>query len=250
MKLGVSLKIFILSVFVMLLASCDFGSGSSIELGDIVLSNNTIISVDEISEFTINEYAQPMGVIVDVSSDGEKATMLGLECSSRPMSWAPRDTTGFDTMFEGIKVTRQGSVESGYTFSGDSNGRDNWKVVCDVDKEGVLDAKTNYPAYNFVNTYGSYASNLTSKYVDDWYLPSIMQLYDLYLNRATVQKSLKAVGGFDLESKWYWSSSQAFSNNNGVYGVVFSNGEVTNVYKYCSGGSVLVFHDIKIRDFF
>lgn len=177
MKLGVSLKIFILSVFVMLLASCDFGSGSSIELGDIVLSNNTIIS-------------------------------------------------------------------------GDSNGRDNWKVVCDVDKEGVLDAKTNYPAYNFVNTYGSYASNLTSKYVDDWYLPSIMQLYDLYLNRATVQKSLKAVGGFDLESKWYWSSSQAFSNNNGVYGVVFSNGEVTNVYKYCSGGSVLVFHDIKIRDFF
>lgn len=252
MKKDVFFRIFIISIFVMLFASCnsDLGNNGSIKLGDIVLSNNAIISVDELSDFTMNEYAKPMGVIVDVSSDGEKATMLGLECSSRSMSWAPRETTGFDTMFEGIKATRQGSVESGYTFSGDSDGSDNWKVVCEVDREGVLDAKTNYPAYNYVNTYGLYASNLTSKYVNNWYLPSIMQLYDLYLNRKIVQKSLSAVDGFDLESKWYWSSSQAFSNNNGVYGVVFSNGEVSNVYKYCPGGYVLVFHDIKIKDFF
>ena len=252
MKFWVLSRVLVLSLFVFLFCGCkaNLVNDSVVELGDIVLNNNTIIPLNDFLYRMISENAKPMGIIVDVSFDGEKATMMGLEKSSRSMSGAPRDTTGFDTMFSDIKAFRHGTVETGYTLSGDADGSDNWSVVCDVDKEGALDAKKNYPAYYFVNTYGFYASNLTSKYMNNWYLPSVIQLYNLYTNRAVVQKSLNAVDGFNLESSWYWSSSQAFSNNNGVYGVVFGSGEVSNVYKYCPGGYVLVFHDINVDDFF
>ena len=64
-----------------------------------------------------------------------------------------------------------------------------------------------------------------------------------------MQKSLNAVGGFDFGNNWYWSSSQAYSANEGVYGVSFIKGEVINNYKYCPAGYVIVFHDLNLHEF-
>ena len=63
-------------------------------------------------------------------------------------------------------------------------------------------------------------------------MPSILELYDVYKNKDVIKNSLDLVGGFDLDSNWYWSSSQAYSKNEGAYGILFPTGEVTNVYKY------------------
>ena len=83
--------------------------------------------------------------------------------SSNSMSWAPRDTFGYNTKFEEIQASRFGSVESGYNFSGDLIGRDNWLAVCNSDREGVLEPK-NYPAFYFAYNYGSDFYYLNSEF--------------------------------------------------------------------------------------
>ena len=164
------------------------------------------------------------------------------------MSWAPRNTFGYNTKFEEIQASRFGSVESGYNFSGDLIGRDNWLVVCNSDREGVLEPK-NYPAFYFAYNYGSDFDYLNSEFNNGWYLPSVSELYAVFENKEVLQKSLNAVGGFDFGNNWYWSSSQAYSANSGVYGVSFIKGDVINVYKYCPAGYVIVFHDLNLHEF-
>jgi hypothetical protein len=59
-------------------------------------------------------------------------------------------------------------------------------------------------------------SNLSSNGYTDWYLPSIYELNQLYINRVII-------GGF--LNKSYWSSSQYDQNQ--AYGLSFSNGYIT-----------------------
>ena len=69
------------------------------------------------------------------------------------------------------------------------------------------------------------------------------------MKREVLQKSLNVVGGFDFGNNWFWSSSQAYSADEGVYGVSIIKGEVNNIYKYCSAGYVIAFHDLELVDF-
>ena len=145
-------------LFIVVFVWCEVdGGGSKVQIGDIVLSNGRVVPVEHYS-FVEGIY-EPVGVVVDVS--GNNAMMMGLYKSSNSMSWAPRNTFGYNTKFEEIQASRFGSVESGYNFSGDLIGRDNWLVVCNSDREGVLEPK-NYPAFYFAYNYGSDFNYLNS----------------------------------------------------------------------------------------
>ena len=232
-------------LFIVVFVGCEFyGGGSKVQIGDIVLSDGRVVPVEHYSFW--KRIYEPVGVVVGVS--GNNAMMMGLYKSSNSMSWAPRDTFGYNTKFEEIQASRFGSVESGYNFSGDLIGRDNWLVVCNSDREGVLEPK-NYPAFYFAYNYGSDFDYLNSEFNNGWYLPSVSELYAVFENKEVLQKSLNAVGGFDFGNNWYWSSSQASSANEGVYGVSFIKGEVINNYKYCPAGYVIVFHDLNLHEF-
>lgn len=223
---------------------CNSENVVSYDIGDIVLSDGRVVPVEH---YSFGEgICEPVGVVVGVS--GNKAMMMGLHKSSYSMSWAPSDTFGYNTKFVEIQASRFGSVESGYNFSGDLVGRDNWLAVCNSDREGVLEPK-NYPAFYFAYNYGSDFDYLNSEFNYGWYLPSVSELYAVFENKEVLQKSLNIVDGLDFGNNWYWSSSQASSANEGVYGVSFIKGDVTNVYKYCSAGYVIVFHDLNLLEF-
>ena len=220
-------------LFIIVFIGCKLNDGgtNTVHVGDIVLSDGSVVPVEH---YSFGEgICEPVGVVVGVS--GNKAMMMGLHKSSYSMSWAPRDTFGYITKFAEIQASRFGSVESGYNFSGDLVGRDNWLAVCNSDREGVLEPK-NYPAFYFAYNYG-------------WYLPSVSELYTVFENKEVLQKSLNIVDGLDFGNNWYWSSSQASSADEGVYGVSFIKGEVNNIYKYCSAGYVIVFHDLNLLEF-
>lgn len=133
--------------------------------------------------------------------------------------------------------------ESDFVFSGDVDGSDNWAVICAGDSKDTADTATNYPAFHFVNTYAE-TYKLTGDYTSGWYMPSIAQLCDIYQNREAVNDSLQHIYSLDeyaamngLETNWYWSSSQASSEDDYAWFVHYFNGyagecpkNFTNVY--------------------
>jgi hypothetical protein len=70
-------------------------------------------------------------------------------------------------------------------------------------------------------------NNLVSGGYSDWYLPSLDEMYKLYLNRSII-------GG--LTGTYYWSSSQYSSTN--AYFVNFSSGSTSNTSKSYSSMNV------------
>ena len=180
--------------------------GESFSVGDILFSDGTKIKAEDI-QYGITEEQKAKAIAVIITStkyDGVVGIGVGIKRSSSTLAWAPSGTTGYNTNFEGIYGT---------TTSGDMDGSDNWEYVCSQDPSGILNASTNYPAFNFANNYGTTAGLTETDYAEGWYVPSIAELYNItYTYRSKIQSSLDAVSGFTIGSSTsYWSSSQASS---------------------------------------
>ena len=191
---------------------------SSENIGDIVLSDGSFVTKENFNSNTMT----PIAVVVGVKNNGGQAIGVGLQKSSSTLQWAPSGTTGYNTNFTEIQGT---------TESGDMDGSDNWEYICSIDPTGSVDAATNYPAFNFANTYGTTAGLTSTDYADGWYLPSIAELYQVYGNKTVIQEGLTAAGGFTLGTSYYWSSSQYSSSYKGAYRLSFYYGSVGSYYK-------------------
>ncbi len=71
-----------------------------------------------------------------------------------------------------------------------------------------------------------------------WYLPSNSELKVIYKNKATLNSTLSSVGGTQLGTGYYWSSTEDSSNH--AYNINFSGGLSSNYHKNstCSVRSV------------
>ena len=192
-------------------------------VGDIILQDLTIVSSEG---YTKDESNPPVAVVAGFNKDGQ---VLGLGLKNcAEIAWAKKDTTGYTTSFTEIITEYSKNTSSGYEFNGDSDGSNNWDYICSIDTEGTDTAEEiaeNYPAFNFALNYGtnqSYKDELAS----GWYIPSIVEMYEIYKNKDTVQASLTKVGGFSLDGNWYWSSSQYSTDSTRVDVMLFSNGSV------------------------
>ena len=201
-------------------------------VGDIILTDGTTFDVANLDSYTTDENNKSVAIVAGFNAKGA-VLGLGLKKSSSYISWAKFDSTGYNTRFTDIIAKFRESTSSGYTFTGDLDGSDNWEYICSVDPEGTKNAATNYPAFNFANTYGKwYTGDLAS----GWYIPSISELYEICKNKETLQTSLTKVGGFTIDNKSkgeneneseYWSSSQRYSNDEeDAYLLNFSSGIV------------------------
>ena len=217
-------------------------------VGDIILTDGTKVSVADVSSYTINEANKPIGVVASAQYGGGTVKVIGLQKSKYGLVWAPSDTKGDTTNFIDIQAACNGSSSSGYTFTGDLDGSDNWEYICSVDPEGTQDAATNYPIFNFANTYGTTAGLTDTDYETGWYVPSVAEVYEVYKNKAVIQTSLTAASGFNLGTNWYWSSSQHAFNEGGAYEVVFNGGDVHAIYgKGLLGGFVFVLQALNVE---
>ncbi len=204
------------------------------DIGKIILSDGSFVTKDNFNSSTMT----PIAVVVGVKNNGGQVVGVGLQRGTY-FQWAPIKTTGYRTKFTEIQSNYTSSSSSGYTFTGDMDGSDNWTVICKVDPEGTVYPATNYPAFNFANTYGITADLTGTDYKNSWYLPSIAELYDIYYNKSTIQESLTATGGCDISSGVFVSSSQDSYSISSAYVLNFLDGNVS-IGDKDSYGSVLV----------
>lgn len=196
---------------------------SQYEIGDIILADGSVIREADLT--TIDSSNVPIAVIAGFQEDGT-AFGVGVHRSDTPLQWAADDSAGYATNFtENICIQ-----ESDFDFLGDTDGSDNWTVICTQDSEDTTDAATYYPAFYFVNTYAE-TYKLTGNIALGWYMPSIAELCDIYQNREAVNDSLRHIYSLDgaaamngLETNWYWSSSQAGDQDDYAWFVHYFNG--------------------------
>ena len=199
-------------------------------IGRIVLSDGTFVSKENFNSSTMT----PVAVVAGLKNDGSQIIAVGLQ-KGTSLRWAPSGTTGYNTKFTGIQGTET---------SGDMDGSDNWEYICSVDTSGTQDAKTNYPAFNYANTYGQTAGLTGTDFAYGWYLPAIAELKTVYDNKSVIQTSLDVVGGFTIGTSYYWSSTEYFTDLN--FSIVdmfhwdFGNGYASIMYTKAGSLDVLV----------
>ena len=218
---------------------------TSYAVGDIILTDGSKVSVANVETYEIDENNKPIGVVAMISDVYGVPTpkVIGLQKSASSLMWAPSGTTGYKTKFTNIICTPSQTgtgAASIATFTGDTDGSDNWAEICAVDPTGTADAATNYPAFNFANTYGTTAGLTGTKYENGWYVPSIAELCEVYKNKEVIQISLTKANGFKIGPSVYWSSSQSASSNDNACRVYFDDGFVGNLVKDRNDSSVLV----------
>ena len=59
---------------------------------------------------------------------------------------------------------------------------------------------------------------------NDWFLPSVAELNEVYNNKATLNASIIANGGTAISNNWYWTSTQQGGNANNAYFQFFGTG--------------------------
>ena len=209
----------------------DYSTGY--EVGKIVLADKTVVDKNDYS--AIDPTNPPVGIICAINSY-KVPLMIALHTSGSTLRWAKDGSTGYNTKFDGIICTPSkrgtGAAETA-TFTGDTDGSDNWEYIKSIDPAGAADAATNYPAFHWVNQYNTqYAAQLGGTNFA-WYMPSLAELCEVYKNRAVINESLTKIRGLDsnyadesLGTSWYWSSSQNSYYNVYAWYVYFSAGYV------------------------
>lgn len=192
---------------------------SSYSVGDVLLNDGTVIPYNEYKlSFTDEQKKKAVGVLV-VDNIGRALGWLGLN-SGNKLSWAKKDSTGYNTEFSGIICTPSvdslklsdylvKNIAATATFTGDIYGWDNWDYICKNDTEGtkdVLNYNSSYPAFKYMLQY-SKTNKVVGKYANGWYIPSLAELCWIYRNKETINKVLSALGKSQLGGN-YWSSSQ------------------------------------------
>ncbi len=122
--------------------------------------------------------ARTLGVGLKTSKDDEYDKITTIEDRSIKnyyrgtlLQWAPKGTAGYN-----INFTQTASGDFG---EGDLDGSDNWDIICKRDSNAQSTAATNYPAFNWVNTYAS-RYGITGMYADGWYMPTTSELITVF----------------------------------------------------------------------
>lgn len=207
-------------------------------VGDIVFSDGSATAYT--SELTLTDEQKSKAVAVifyaGSASDtlGAKTLGVGLKNATgdgNTLAWARLTNSddkaeGYSTDITAIQcTTADGETEAATaTFTGDFDGSDNWKALCDaVSDEGT---SGNYPAWEWVNAYAT-NNSLAGSYANGWYLPTVAELSMLYRVKDTVNSALEKAGGMKIADAYYWSSSQSASYIKYAWYVKFDNNNLS-----------------------
>ena len=177
-------------------------------VGDVLLNDGSFVPYGEITSEQVNSV---VGVVYCLDQNNAPMGVIGLKEGEG--SWAADGTTGQKTKFEPIVCTPSNSNPTTATFTGDTDGSDNWAYICSIDPEGTANAATNYPVFNSVNNYAT-SVGLTGDYAKGWYIPSLAELCAIFKNKGTISNAFNAIISHGtntadvLRGGNYWSSSQ------------------------------------------
>ncbi len=227
-------------------------------VGDIVFNTGTALAYTDGMYLSQWEKDNAVAVIFyigeECNNEGETGSRkLGVGINTTQNNqyvWASTMPSDITNIFNNtlctpmINGTAAGSNENDLTkeglyFTGKNNASTNWEYICSQDTEGTssTNVQTNYPAFNWVNNYGTtYAASLGDNYKTGWYLPSITEEFMLFKVKTSVDNILQALGVSKITSPYnYWTSSFVYSweDHSRVYSVsfqynTFSQGLKTN----------------------
>ena len=209
-------------------------------IGDILFYDGTCMKVEDVKlGVPDSQKDKAMAVIAFISEDG-RAVGVGLNKKSSA-NWTKSGSFGETYKFEGLIVKDKKNGDE-IEFEGDLNGSDNWAYICKFDPEGSADARSNYPAFYYANTYGETYNLSGTKFEKGWYLPAVNEMYEIaHINKDIVQTSLSAVGGFYFDTGYYSTSSEYWRNPEGIWAVGIDREAIGIFAKHCpSAGAVFV----------
>lgn len=70
------------------------------------------------------------------------------------------------------------------------------------------------------------------KLADDWYIPSLGELYRIFINKKAINAALEFAKGDKLQDRWYWTSTE--NSATGAWGLYLSGG---NTYSWLAKAS-------------
>lgn len=51
------------------------------------------------------------------------------------------------------------------------------------------------------------------KLADDWYIPSLGELFRIFINKKAINAALEFAKGDKLQDRWYWTSTECSATN-------------------------------------
>ena len=186
-------------------------------VGDIVFNDGSATPYTATLTLTPEQKAAAIAVIFKV--DGGKALGVGLKHYKNGLAWCTTDAKAYDKNITAIQCHASGNT-------GDTDGSDNLEQIATfLTEKGLVNdtAETaKYPAFYFAKNYKTTATNLTATYENGWYLPTVVELFDIWKVKATVDAASNLCGGSQFGDRSYWSSSQYDSLDLDACNFVFS----------------------------
>ena len=71
------------------------------------------------------------------------------------------------------------------------------------------------------------------KLADDWYIPSLGELYRIFINKKAINAALEFAKGDKLQDRWYWTSTECSAS--GAWGLFLSDGNTGHWSTKASG---------------
>ena len=75
------------------------------------------------------------------------------------------------------------------------------------------------------------------KLADDWYIPSLGELYRIFINKKAINAALEFAKGEGLQDRWYWTSTE--NSAAGAWGLFLDDGYTGSWYTKASGDGKL-----------
>ncbi len=236
-------------------------------VGDIIFNDGSAMAYtdfDAITDTSVKNEKKTAAIALifykgtDLNSDDDDGSPdttttrtlgVGLKHDISGLAWCINGAAAHSKNISTIQCTPSGSAGS-FTFTGDKNGSDNLSQIADflqaasdaTDDTTGEEAADRYQAFYFAKNYkkqkiGSETASripTISEFENGWYLPSIAELFQIYVNGKGESKvfdidaASQALGGDTFGTSAYWSSSQFVSGDSLAYGFYFST-RVCNV---------------------
>lgn len=193
----------------------DKSDEKSIEAGDIILSDGTIVKKDNYT--SIDSGNPPVAVVIKHSDYNNVTLGIGLYTSEEYLAASSVDSKGYNNSYNECDIQTLGS-NSKYSatlinsanaddtrlyFGGYTNGCSVWSVIYNtiyrdtVTRQDYLwqlfDSKTNFPAFYWVNSYGETYKEYLGEVIYGWYIPTIAEMAEIYRNIEKINESLTSI---------------------------------------------------------
>ena len=212
--------------------------GKPYAVGDIVFNDGSATPYSSELTLTNAQKNAAVAVIFYVGTECSNNTNIrtlgvGLAHNKSDLKWCIATSPTASTNITTIQCSASGTAGT-RTFTGDKDGSDNFTQLASF--SGVTDTGTaaTYPAWYFAKQYNNQTNSHVSgtSYENDWYLPTICELFYIWKNKTIVDAASNLCGGDKFVDGVYWSSSQSPNNGNLAATLSFSNGDYNYVHKH------------------